>query len=55
MIQSKYIKFIERKWNWSFPGDLCSRGLLVADKSSDVYLFSTEGEKDGQLLLGIKK
>ena len=28
------------------------RGLLVADKSGDVYLFNTEGEKEGQLLLG---
>jgi len=29
-----------------------SKGLLVADKSGDVYLFNTEGEKEGQLLLG---
>ena len=24
----------------------------MTDKSGDVYLFSTEGEKEGQLLLG---
>jgi len=29
-----------------------SKGLLVADKSGDVYLFSTEKEKEGELLLG---
>jgi len=29
-----------------------SKGLLIADKSGDVYLFNTEGEKEGQLLLG---
>ena len=28
------------------------RGLLIADKSGDVYLFNTEGEKEGHLLLG---
>ena len=28
------------------------RGLLVGDKSGDVFLFNTEGEKEGQLLLG---
>merc|ERR1719209_2382994 len=27
-------------------------GLLVADKRGDVYLFSTEKEKEGELLLG---
>ena len=30
----------------------CFRGLLVADKSGDVYHFNTEGEEEGQLLLG---
>jgi len=29
-----------------------SKGLLVGDKSGDVFLFNTEGEKEGQLLLG---